>query len=72
MLGIRAHRPYEQLAALRAQNDIKAHRADEMKLRAQRAEAHSHALESPDGIDMAARPLRWVQPGEHPIVAPRH
>jgi hypothetical protein len=71
-LGIIAHRPYDQADKLKVQNDEKRRRSDALKADAQHAETQIKALESPEGIDLAARPLGWVSPGETPIRPAKH
>lgn len=66
-LGIQAHRPYEKAAQLRAQNDEKMRESAILDHDIQGTRNKIDGLKSPDGVDVAGRPIGWVQPGEHPI-----
>lgn len=69
-LGVQAKRTYIQADRLRIQNDLKERDIATLEYNNQRAEHEIKALDTPSGVDMAARPLGWVAPGERRIHPP--
>jgi hypothetical protein len=70
-LGVQAAHPFLRAAEIRAKNDLVDREVHRLKQKNQDADKEIQALDTREGVILAARKLGWVMPGERHLHIPQ-